>query len=622
MAFLLAFLLALAGPAAARAADWTTYEAIIWQPGTAARDAGLRALGFDAGAVIADRTGEDAAGLAQRIAPLRASGLRWYVENIATDFYAPYHRWQPDRPVTWLFDETRRLHQANPSDPAGFIRTPSLSDPVWLERIRRRLAAQVRSHRRDRPLFYNLADEAGIADLAAFWDFDLSPDSLAGFRNWLRTQYGDIAALNREWGTHFAAWEQATPMPTDAALHRADDNFAAWSDFKAWMDVAFSRAVRAGTDAVHTADPSALAGLEGAQSPGWGGYDYTLLAGAVDVMESYNGGDSIEIARAFNPALVVLTTSFGQGPEEARNIWRFLLLGSRGLVVWDEGGVVAPDGTPGPRGQFLAGLLHELHGGIAARLIAATPVVGPVAILVSPPSFRVHWLLERRADGIAWEKRDSETEGGHATADRLALSRAVQLLTGLGVRPLFVSPTTLARGALRTAGMRMLVLPQSIALSDAEAAAIRDFIRADGVVLADGEAGLFDGHGRRRPGPVLAGLAVLQPDVLATASAAGDPAPLEAMAALLRKAGIAPGFALTRDDGRPVPDVEMRTYRSPGETILALLASASATTATLSLPQPAWLRDLRRGGAAVRADRLRLSLPADGPVLLAVTAEK
>ena len=553
------------------------------------------------------------------IAPLRASGLRWYVENIATDFYAPYHRWFPDRPVTWQFDEIRRLHQANPSDPAGFIRTPSLSDPVWLERIRQRLAGQVRVHGRYRPLFYDLADEAGIADLAAFWDFDLSPDSLAGFRNWLGTQYGGLAALNNEWGTDFATWEQVAPMLTDAALRQQDDNFAAWSDFKAWMDVAFSRAVRAGTAAVHAADSSALAGLEGTQPPGWGGYDYTLLAGAVDVMESYNGGNSIEIARAFNPGLVVLTTSFGQGPEEARNIWRQLLLGSRGLVVWDEGGVVAPDGTPGPRGQFLAALLHELRGGIAARLIAATPAADPVAILVSPPSFRVHWLLDRRADGQPWEARGSAAEYDSGTADRRSLPRVVHLLTGLGVRPLFVSPTSLARGALRRSGMRVLVLPQSIALSVAETAAIRDFIRAGGRVLADGEPGRFDGHGRRRASPAFSGFSLRPLDVLATAPAAGDPAPLEAMAALLREAGVVPGFALTRDDGRPAPDVEARTYRSGGVTILALLADAAATTVTLALPRPAWVRDLRRGGAAVRTDHLHLSLPADGPVLLALS---
>ena len=70
--------------------------------------------------------------------------------------------------------------------------------------------------------------------------------------------------------------------------HPADDHgrgaaarkgsLAPWSDFKEWMDEAFARAVRAGTDAVHAADPGALAGIEGAQIPGWGGYDYTPAA--------------------------------------------------------------------------------------------------------------------------------------------------------------------------------------------------------------------------------------------------------------------------------------------------------------------------------------------------------
>ena len=604
---MLSLLIALLALPPAQAGGWTDYQAIIWQPpGSVARAAGLRALGFTAGQIIADRAGTDAAGTAHRMAPLLANDLRWYVENIATDFYAPYHRWFPDRQVTWLFDELRRQHQADPSALAGFIRTPSLSDPAWLERVRQRLAAQVRVHGPYRPLFYNLADEAGIADLAAFWDFDLSPASLAGFRDWLRAEYGSLAAVNRQWGSDFAAWDQVMPMLTDAALRRADDNFSAWSDFKDWMDEAFARAVRAGTEAVHAADPSALAGLEGAQPPGWGGYDYTRLAGAVDVMESYNGGNSIEIARSFNPALVVLTTSFGQGPAEARTIWRQVLLGSRGLVVWDEGGVAGADGTPGPRGVFLGSLLRELRGAAVAQLLAATPVVDPVAILVSPPGFRVHWLLDRRADGVAWEARGSEVEGDSGTADRRSLARAVALLTGLGVRPVFVSPAGLARGDVRAGGMRVLILPQSIALSDAEAAAIRGFVAAGGVVLADGEAGRFDGHGRRREAPALAGL---------TAA----PASPEAMAALLRGAGVVPAFSLSGADGKVAADVELRRWRSGEETILALLAGERAETVTLSLPAPAWVRDLRLGGAAVLTDRLLVSLPADGPVLLGLS---
>ena len=99
------------------------------------------------------------------------------------------------------------------------------------------------------------------------------------------------------------------PELTDAALQRTDGNYSAWADFKAWMDVAFARAVRAGTDALHQADPDAFAGLEGAQVPGWGGYDYSLLAPAVDVMEIYDSG-AMELARAFNPNLIALRTSF------------------------------------------------------------------------------------------------------------------------------------------------------------------------------------------------------------------------------------------------------------------------------------------------------------------------
>lgn len=127
---------------------------------------------------------------------------------------------------------------------------------------------------------------------------------------------------------------------------------------------------------------------------------------------------------------------------------------------------------------------------------------------------------------------------------------------------------------------------------------------AGGRVLADGEPGLFDGHGRRRPAPALAG--------------ALAPSPLESLPTLLQAADITPGFALTRDDGKPAGNVEARRYRRGKATILALMTDGPAQTVTLSLPHPAGVRDLRRGGAPIRTGRLRLSLPSDGPVLLAI----
>src|SRR5262249_3689291 len=158
-----------------------------------------------------------------------------------------------------------------PADWRAFFRDPSLSDEAWQKKIRDRLTAVVKDQSRHTPLYYSLGDETGIGDLAAYWDFDLSEASLRSMREWLRAQYGTLLALNRQWGTAYTNWERVRPETTDEAMRRTDDNYSAWADFKAWMDIAFARALRMGAGAVHAADRKALAGIEGGQVPGWGG---------------------------------------------------------------------------------------------------------------------------------------------------------------------------------------------------------------------------------------------------------------------------------------------------------------------------------------------------------------
>ena len=111
---------------------------------------------------------------AELIDPLLDNDMRWYLENIATDFYSPYHRWSGDRPKNWKFLEVKKRYRDNPLDPAAFVREPSLSDSKWLTKIQDRLMRIVSVQHPYRPLYYNLGDEAGVADLAAFWDFDFS----------------------------------------------------------------------------------------------------------------------------------------------------------------------------------------------------------------------------------------------------------------------------------------------------------------------------------------------------------------------------------------------------------------------------------------------------------------
>ena len=603
--------LLLALPAAA--APFDEYQLIMWQDRTPAQMQGLARLGFTAVKLRGTGGQIDPAELAAK----QASGLRWYVENIATDFYAPYHRYTPGKTVTWLFDEAKARLRADPTETSVFQRQPGLSDPAWLATIEARLVQVVRSQSAGAPLYYNLADEAGIGDLAAAWDADIAPASLAGMREWLRTQYPSLAVLNLQWGTSFAGWEQVVPELTSAALRRTDGNFSAWADFKAWMDVAFARAVRAGTDAVHQADPAALAGLEGAQTPGWGGYDYSLLAPAVDVMEIYDFGNAVELTTAFNPALVPLRTSFGTGLRDRHSAWRHLLRGGRGTIVWDErDDVVQADGAPGPRGRELASLVAAIRE-VSPAIFASAPSPDPVAVLVSQASFRTRWLLDQQARGPDWWSRDAGREY-EDNAWRAGRGQALQRLAELAVQPLILSSAMVEAGALRRGGLRALILPQAIALSQAEAAEIRAFAESGGTVLADTEPGIFDQHSRRLPAPLLAGVAQV-PEAMMLGGGPSTPRALAGLAALLRTAGVMPRAELFGPDGLLATGVDAR-WLSQGENSILALQTASPWGApgqiVLRLAATAEVQLLGAPGPARRTQRISVALDPIEPTLL------
>ena len=588
--FVAATLLTGAAPAWA----WDDYQIIQWQQRDTPVYAALKRLGVTGAMVTANRDGTGVP-VERQYAPMLAAGLPWYVENIATDFYSAYHRWFTDRPVNWLFNAAQRRFQQDSDDVTVFWRDPSFADPVWQKRIRDRLIATVHEQQRYHPLYYDLGDETGIADLTAFFDFDLSQGSLEGMRVWLRERYGSLAALNDEWGTHFVRWEDVQPETTRQAMRRTDDNFAAWSDFKAWMDVAFARALRMGTDAVHEADPSALAALEGVQIPGWGGYDYSLLVHAVDVMEA----DDLPLAHALNPRLITVTTSFRGGPQGIHRVWRDLLAGSHGLVIWDpRKDVVRDDTTLGERGQALAATFAELRAGIGKLLIASEPRFDPVAIFYSPASFRIQWMLEREPQGDEWMTRRSETEL-ESNAARDAMWAYEHAVTHLGLQPAYVA----SLGDLQRRGIKTLILPHAIALSPDDARTVREFAASGGLVIADVQPGLFDEHGRRQPQPLL------DPGVLHII------APGELTAASL---GVAP---LVRIEA-PNADVTSHAWQHGSEVIIGVqrdfAPDAADEAVVLTLPKPAGVYDLRKKQALGRTDHLTLTLDGVTPALLSI----
>ena len=575
-------------------AAWDSFEIIEWQNRDLTQLTMLQRLGVSAAMVMADRDGTGTPLARQTPAP-RAAGLRWYVENLATDLYASYHRYTPGQPVNWRFISAQERYRANPADPTALFREPSLSDQAWRERIRTRLTETVRQQKSSQPLFYSLGDETGVADLSAYWDFDLSPPSVAGFRSWLRDQYGSLAALNAEWGTAYTSWDAIQPETTNAAMRHTDDNFAAWNDFKAWMDTEFASALRSGTDAVHRADPAALSGIEGVQIPGWGGYDYTKLAPAVDVVELGDDRIDLPILRSINPRLTALETSFVANPDEMHRIWRGVLDGIRGLILWDEdNSIVGQDAAPGPRAAVYAPVFAALRGEVGRRMINAEPIYDPVAVLYSPVSFRVRWMLDHRPLGDAWMHRAADIEL-EDNAWRVALREYATSLERMGLRPRWITPEQLAKGPPPESA---LILPHSIALSDQEARAIAAFANRGGRVIADTPPGLFDGHGRRRDVPSIA----------ATIVAPGD---------LARALPLTPAFRVAAPDN----DVDTYLFRSRGQRLLALHRRARGTapeSVTLDL-NGSHARDVVTGHDYGRPGRVVLTLDPIMPAFVEIS---
>jgi hypothetical protein len=618
---------------------WSDYQIIMWQVQTPAGYAALRQLGITAGAVGTNQQDEPSPYAADQLSRLIDADLRCYLENIATDFYSPYHKWYDDRPVNWRFLEAKQRYWQNPDNLAAVVREPSLSDRQWLKKIQDRLFRAAQALRPYQPLYYSLGDETGVGDLAAFWDFDFSDSSLAAMRDWLKEEYGSLAALNQQWGAEFSHWEQVMPMTTGQAMMGPGENFSAWADFKEWMDVAFARAVKSGTDAVHAADPQAVSAIEGAQIPGWGGYDYFRLADSVDAMELYDYGDNVAIVRSFNPNLIMLTTSFESGPREAHRVWRELLRGTRGLVLWDEkNGFVGEAGDLGGRGREAAAYFGEIRGGLGALLINSRRHIDPIGILYSPASMRVRWLLDRRAAGEDWTRRNASTEYQDNSIRRITRNFA-HAFQHMGLQYRFVSSSEVRRGQLRTGNYRIVILPNTIALAPREAKEIREFVEQGGVIIADSQPGIFDEHGRRAAKPFLSEVF----DGPATRSARSfvfgkgravylslsddrrHPG-IRRLAAILDAVGVQPLFSPVRADGQPAEDVETYVFSNGELTIVALqrdyLAPSnpgSQETVVLNLPHPLSAYDLRAQRALGNSDRLQIELGSVEPVLLALS---
>jgi len=470
--------------------EWDDYYAIMYYPYRPGQQPHLRDVGVNAGQIQSGRARDPNGG---RI--WWECDYPFYCDQLAFRYYAAYH--DPAlNPKTKRMQEAKAAYRKDRASKLAFYRKPCFHDPAARASAMEGMRRAVRAQMRFKPLFY-ATDEAGVANLVEAWDFCYDPRTLAEMRKWLLAEYGSLAAINRQWGTDFATLRDVVPLTTDEMMKRGDWNLSSWADHRTFMNITFAEAVKEGSDAVKSVDPEAKAGLVGCQMPAaFGGYDYWLLSRAMDAVEPYNIGNNREIWRSFAPEKPAVTTGFGARKMESWRLWYQALHGDLGVIIYDEQNrYLTADGAPTPLGAGIAPTYKELTGGICKQLAHMQRVNDPVAIHYSHPSITAHWMFERRPLGEAWVNKGSWHE--RRESDFLRLRAAViYLLEDNTLQYRFVSYEQLEDGAFDKMDSKVMILPQSVAMSKAECDAVRRFVTRGGTLIADCRTALMDEHCR------------------------------------------------------------------------------------------------------------------------------
>ena len=506
---------------------WNDYRTILWIGDSASKDPSrlplfkqrMEEMGINTGMVFGDASPDFWA----------TNNFPYYVENVVNRGLCLKFN---SRAADW---ETLVTAWSRTRDAAALQRDHSLDDPAWIDWSRNQVLNSARRNQPFKPLAYDLRDEISITISANPFDYDFSPHALNGFRQWLKDLYPTLDALNHQWQTQFANWDDVRPFTTDQiknrlasgdALPRGNPdwqavqkirlvlsdarkqptrwNFSPWADFRTYMDLSLARTLDRLRTSIHTLDPGTPVGIEGTQMPSaFGGYDLWRLANALDWIEPYDIGSAREILGSFMPGKPFLTTVFEKETHLAsRRLWHLLLQGDKGCIVWWSEDCMdwkSPDYALTPRATPLIPVLKEMTGPLARLFMHAQRRHDPVAILYSQPSIQADWLVESCVDGSTWLRRFSSFEADNNRQVRVRESW-LKLLQDSGYSPTFIASEQLENGFLESQGIRVLALPEALALSDIECARIQKFLtNGNHAVFSDGTPGIFDSHGRLRP---------------------------------------------------------------------------------------------------------------------------
>ena len=383
-------------------------------------------------------------------------------------------------------------------------------------------------------LAYSMGDERAVFGSC------LHPACWNVYLDWLKQQYGDIAALNLSWGTDFHRFDQIEPVVDETNLHWLSENqkrslllsaannehgakglthgSTAWTeasksypryvDRRAFQYWNFANYARRFGDAARRIDPHARCGVEGVD---------VHLDVDIDVIVRHtgwwmpygeHGGATNEVIRSIAPR------GYLHGNFVGRSFfWESVLRGGNAVGRWRIDNFLTPQMTLKrsirrrvESAQIITdGLgtllnVHRrtsmLHDGIVMLHSMAAVQVAKIATS--------HDTVEAGPTYGHFRARDHQ--GRNRSPDEklkrshLSWHRAIR---ACGLQFMYATDGQIKRGEFDPSPYKVMILSQYEAIGPEEEAAIRAFAEEGGTVIADVRPGLYGARGKAREGGVL-----------------------------------------------------------------------------------------------------------------------
>ena len=400
-------------------------------------------------------------------------GIKTIISNsrlIETDFSVRFNYHPTFLCDTGFARAKEPVNYTRTGDKHYLVRTPCLSSPKFRSKTIERFSRLKQLCANYTPRWVWLGDELSLTGYSGQpVDFCFSPDCMKSFRTFLKKKYQTLDKLNQTWETKFSSWEVVFPMTRQEVWKRNNGNYSPWADHRAFMDTLPPYIIKNYIQKVLPGIPLSISGTQTARA--YGGMNWSKLAPLFGNLMSYFHHDQGEMHRAFignQTAITPWTTGYSFNAVECRyNLWESLIYGAKGVMCFHAPSIVEPDYTFSKPGIAAVAEQQKLTQGIGKFFINCMKRTASVGIYYSQPSLRAAFILNR------------------VEPHELIRRKYFRLCEGLGIAADFI--VDIAK--FQNAGGKLLVLADTLALSDTELDAIRSFVATGGIVISDSGSG-------------------------------------------------------------------------------------------------------------------------------------